>query len=448
LTYPDYYADAPGGKPGGRSLEPEHFDGRLLGQELDRLREPALQELVVGRMSMTATEAHHLLARHRGWIRLTISIMARYWSDVGGRRKSKRDRCLSLGNALVAMLRASLMDRHVPIWLQTAAKEIIIENGRVLGILAEKNGRKMRIRGEKGVVLAAGGFESDPQMRKRYLPDPTQVEWTTGSPASTGDGHRMLDKLGVDFAFMDEAWWGPTTVVPGEDRARMLVIEKGLPGCIFVNSAGQRFVNEASPYNEVVKAMYENHSNGASCVPAYMVFDTGYRKKYPCGPFLAAAQQPDWMLPKAFKQGYLKKADTIEALATQLGIDAAGLKETLARFNDNARRGEDPDFKRGEGVFDRYYGDEHISPNACLAPLETPPYYGIEAYAGELGTKGGVKTDEKARVLNREGQIIEGLYAIGNCAASVMGPVYPGAGATIGPGMTFGWIAAREAIST
>jgi 3-oxosteroid 1-dehydrogenase len=447
LTYTDYYPEAPGGKPGGRSVEPEHFDARQLGDEFDRLREPALQELVMGRMSMTATEAHHLLARHPGWVGLTSKIMSRYWTDVGGRMKGKRDRCLSLGNALVAMLRMTMLDRNLPLWLETAARELVVEDGRVAGLVVEQRGRTMRVRAEKGVVLAAGGFESNDAMRKQYLPNPTDASWTTANPGNTGDAIRMAQALGADVELMDEAWWGPTTIVPGETRARMLVIEKGLPGSIFVNKRGERFLNEAAPYNDICRVMYAKHTAESPCVPAYMVFDATYRKKYPCGPLFPGSQQPDWALPKELKQArYLKKSDTLDGLAAELGIDATGLQASVARMNEFARNGRDLDFHRGESLFDRYYGDEKVKPNPCLAPLETPPYYGLVVYAGDLGTKGGLKTDASARVLRADGSAIEGLYAIGNSSASMMGRTYPGAGGTMGPAMTFGYILACELI--
>jgi 3-oxosteroid 1-dehydrogenase len=229
----------------------------------------------------------------------------------------------------------------------------------------------------------------------------------------------------------------------------MLVIEKGLPGSIFVNKRGQRFLNEASPYNDICKAMYANHTQESPCVPAYMIFDATFRKKYPCGPFFPGSQQPDWALPKQLKvTRYLKKSDTLEGLASELGIDAAGLKASVARMNEFARNGKDLDFHRGESLFDRYYGDEKVRPNPCLAALETAPYYGLVVYAGDLGTKGGLTTDASARVLRDDGSTIPGLYAIGNCSASAMGRTYPGAGGTMGPAMTFGYIVACETIGS
>jgi len=444
--YADYYPEAAGGKPGARSVEPKRFDARLLGDEFEQMREPAVQVLMMKRIAMTVLEARILVCRSPGWKNLTARLMGGYWLDIGGRLKSRRDRRLALGNALIGMLRLSLMDRGVPLWMNTAARELLVEDGRVMGVVAEREGRAIRIRAKKGVVLAAGGFESNGLMRKQYLANPTRAEWTCGSPESTGDAIRMGTKVGAELDLMNEAWWGPTTVVPGEDRARMLVIEKALPGCIFVNKHGERFVNEAGPYIDVVTAMYKRHTPQTPCVPAYLVFDATYRSKYPCGPFLQASQQPDWRLPKAFKRSYLRKSDTLEGLAARLGVDADGLKAAVERFNQYARTGKDLDFHRGESLFDRYYGDANVRPNPCLAPLDKPPYYGMEAFAGDLGTKGGLKTDARARVLTEAGEPIPGLYAVGNCSASVMGHSCAGAGATIGPAMTFGYLAAGDAI--
>jgi len=446
--YSDYYPEAPGGKPGARTIEPLNFDARLLGEEFHRMREPSLQTLIMKRIAMTAKQGHVLLCRSPGWGSLTFKLMAGYWFDLGGRVKSKRDRNLALGNALVGMLRLSLMERDVPIWLKTRAQELIIEEGRVVGVVAERGEETVRIRAEKAVVLGAGGFESDDQMRKKYLPNPTETAWTCGSPCNTGDAIRMGLQVSAALEWMDDAWWGPTTVVPGEDQARMLVVEKSLPGCVFVNQRGERFVDEAAPYIDIVNAMYENHKPDSPCVPAYMVFDATYRKKYPCGPFLQSSQQPDWRLPKELKQGYLKKDNTLAGLAEQMGIDPAGLEATIEKMNAYAVTGKDLDFQKGDSLYDRYYGDANVEPNPCLAPVDTSPFYGLEIQAGDLGTKGGLKTDARARVLNESGEVIPGLYAIGNCSGSVTGRTYPGAGSTIGPAMTFGYLAVLDAIPT
>ena len=227
----------------------------------------------------------------------------------------------------------------------------------------------------------------------------------------------------------------------------MLVIEKSLPGSILVNKAGQRFVNEAAPYVDVVNAMYEWNTEDAPSVPAFLIFDNRFRKSYPCGPFLQSSQQPDWAIPKEFKQAeYLKKSDTLDELAAKLGINADGLKATIEKINEYARTGKDLDFERGDTQFDRYYGDMNVKPNPCLAPIVEPPFYALEAYPGELGTKGGLRADVASRVMTESGDVSEGLYAIGNCSSPLAGRTYPGAGGTIGPAMTFGFLAARDAI--
>jgi 3-oxosteroid 1-dehydrogenase len=212
-----------------------------------------------------------------------------------------------------------------------------------------------------------------------------------------------------------------------------------------VNRGGKRFVNEAAAYIDVVNAQYQNHTDEVPCVPCYLIFDARFRKSYPVGPLLPGAQQPDSFLPKDLKDGYFAKADSIAELAAKMGIDPAGLEETIANMNEYARTGKDPEFGRGDTVFDRYYGDETVEPNPCLAPIAEAPFYCIEAYPGELGTKGGLKTNADAQVLKESGDVISGLYAVGNCSSPVMGRTYGGAGATLGPATTFAYVAARHA---
>lgn len=446
--YPDYYPAIPGSKPGGRSVEPAHFNAKLLGEDFLNLRSQNLQMQVVGRLGMTAVEARMVLTGQPGGMALFAKLIVKYALDIPWRFRSRRDRNPSGGNALIGMLRISLRDRGIPLWLETPARDLVIEDGRVVGLIAEKDGRSFRIRARRGVIFAAGGFEGNQAMREKYLPNPTRAEWTCGNPHNTGDVIEMGIKAGAAADLMDDAWWGPTSVVPGEEIARMLVIEKSLPGSILVSKAGRRFVNEAAPYIDIVNAMYRVHSPEESCVPAYFVFDATYRKKYMCGPVLQGSATPDWMVRKFFREGYLKKASTLAALAQQIDVDAEGLADSVARNNAYAKSGKDLDFNRGENVYDRYYGDAQVGPNPCIGPIEKPPFYAIEAFAGELGTKGGLMVDERARVLTSSGEVIEGLYAVGNCSSAVMGRSYPGAGATIGPACTFGYIAALGAMAT
>jgi 3-oxosteroid 1-dehydrogenase len=445
--YADYYPHVRGAKEGARCIEASAYHAREIGnREFLRMRETAVQELIMGRVSMTVPEAQLLLCRAPGWVGCIVRLMLAYALDLPWRFRSKRDRRLAMGNALVGRLRRSLMDRDVPLWLETPARRLLLEKGRVVGAEAERGGRRLRIRAERGVLLAAGGFEANQAMREAYLPQPTRTDWTCANPDNQGDAIEMGQEIGAAVDLMDDAWWGPTIVVPGEDRARMLVIEKSLPGGIMVNRAGRRFVKETAAYIDVVNVMYETAPDSTPNLPAYLIFDANYRKKYPCGPLLPGSQQPDWAARGLLHQGFVKKAKTLDALARRLDIDAAGLRETIVRFNGQARDGVDLDFHRGETAFDRFYGDPAVVPNPCMAPIEAAPFYGMEVFPGELGTKGGLKTDAHARVLDQDGAPIEGLYATGNCSASVMGRTYPGPGSTLGPATTFGYVAARQAM--
>ncbi|MBW2724887.1 MAG: FAD-binding protein [Deltaproteobacteria bacterium] len=441
--YVDYYPEVSGGKPGGRACEPHRFDARLLGDDFYKMREPAVQELIMGRISMSATEAHEILTSAPGYIKLGLKIALRYFIDIVGRFKSPRDRSLTLGNALIGQLRLSLTDRTVPIWLECPFEEFIVEAGRVVGVVANKQGKRIRIESKKGVLLAAGGFESNDQMRKQYLPSPTEADWTCANPGNTGEVIQKGQELGGAVGFMDGAWWGPVTVVPGEDRARMLVVEKGLPGSMMVNSRGERFLNESAPYDDICKDSFRADAPDAVTVPCWFVFDEAFRKKYPVGPL-----NPGMPIPKALKRtNYIRQSETIEGLAAQIGVDASGLRSAVDKMKSYALDGKDPEFGRGDSAYDRYYGDATVEPNPCLGPIETPPYYAIEIFPGDLGTRGGLNVDADARVLKESGEIIEGLYAVGNCSAAVMGPTYPGAGGTLGPTMTFGFVVAENLFS-
>jgi len=446
LEYPDYYPLLPGSTTGGRALEPTHFHASALGDEFLKMRDQSLQSMIAGRIFMTLAEIRPILCRAPGWLSTTLELMARYWLDLPWRFRSRRDRNLALGNALIGMLRRSLMDRDVPLWLETPARELIQEEGRVVGVEAEQEGRSIRIRADRAVFLAAGGFEANQAMRDEYLPHPTRTDWTCANPHSQGDAITMGLSLGAGLDLMDDAWWGPVSVVPGEDRARMLVIEKSMPGSILVDSRGRRFVNESLPYADVVNETYASHTPDAATVPAWLVFDATYRRSYPCGPALQSAYQPDWALPKALRDGFLIRTSSLRELAERIGVDASGLESTVTRVNEFARTGVDLDFRRGETAIEKYYGDESVKPNPCLAAIATPPFYAIKVFPGEIGTKGGLATDPHARVLREDGDVIPGLYAFGNCSASVMGRTYPGPGATLSAAATFGYIAARHVV--
>ncbi len=444
--FPDMYPDNPDFKM-HRCHEARAFHGRELGDDLMRLRPQHPQTQLYGLIGWTASESLVLQARGKGWLWVAFSMVARYMLDIPWRFKSRRDRRQVLGGALVASLLRSARERGVELRTHTAAEELLVEDGRVVGVQARSNGQPLRIRARRAVIVASGGFDKNQTMRQRYLPSPTDAAWTAGSPGNTGEMIEAGEKLGARLGFMDEGWWGPTVTIPGEPQSRMLVIEKNLPGAIMVNKAGRRFVNESSSYTKVIRGMFAANKPGAESVPAYMIFDKVYRSRYPMGPMLPSTFQPDWMLPKNVKLE-IKKANTIRELATQLGVDPEGLEQEVNKFNGFARAGRDEDFKRGDQEYDRYYGDVNVKPNPCLGPIDKPPFYGVKVYPGELGTKGGLWVNPSAQVMTEAGEPIPGLYAIGNCSASVMGRTYPASGSTLAPAMVFGFIAADHITGT
>lgn len=447
--YPDYYAHLDGSLAGGRTLDPELFDLAALKDELPNLRQASRGNLLMGKIAWTARHAHVAMSKSRGWRLMIIWLMLRYKLGFMWRKKTgqQRDRRTALGNGLVASLRASLMDRDVPLWLNTNFVDLIEENGRVCGVVVERDGKQQRIRGKKGVVLGAGGFEQNPALREKYLPKPNKVSWsTTPEGANTGAALEAGQKLGAQTALLDWAWWTPSFLVPGETKARGVFAERAFPGAIVVNSLGQRFVNEAAPYLEFVTSMYaDNEKTGGKTIPSYVVFDSKFRFNYAMGPLMPAQIMPDSRLRKEWLNKLYFKADTLEELAGKIGVDVAGLQDTVNKVNHYSETGVDEDFKRGGNVFDRYYGDSNVTPNPCLAPVAKGPFYAMPIQAGDIGTKGGLLTNEHAQVVKTDGQVIAGLYAIGNTSASVMGTKYPGAGGTLGPAMTFGYIAALDA---
>jgi 3-oxosteroid 1-dehydrogenase len=444
--YPDYYPHLPGALPGGRTLDPELFDTSLLGEELEHLRKPSPSTLLMGRIAWTARDAHKAMARGFGWQLLILRLMVRYKLDFKWRRKSKYDRRAALGSSLVASLRRSLMDRNVPLWLNTDFRELLTDDGRVTGVRALRDGQPVELSARRGVIFASGGFEQNQALRERFLPQPTQASWSATPPGNnTGAALEAGLAQGAATALMDWAWWAPTIAVPGEEKPRGVFAERAFPGAIVVNSLGRRFVNEAAPYLEFVDAMYrDNDQNGGKSVPAWVIFDGHFRFNYAMGPLMPAQVVPDSRLRKAWRDTVYWKADSLKELASQIGVDAAGLQGTVETMNGYARSGVDLEFGRGGNVFDRYYGDCNIKPNPCLAPISKGPYYAMRLNAGDIGTKGGLLTNEHAQVLHEDGQPIAGLYAIGNCSSSVMGTSYPGAGGTLGPAMTFGYIAANH----
>ena len=447
VPYSDYYPEKPGGKEGHRTHQPVPMHAKYLGDDFDQLREPPPQVLVAGKFTMTMKEGRMFLTQAKGWLWVALTMVLRYYLDIPGRLKGKRSRRLTLGNALIGQLRWSMKELGVDLWLKSPLEELIEEDGVVTGAVIKRNGKSTRISARRGVVVGVGGFEHNQAMREQYLPKPTSAEWSGSQTNNTGDGHAAGEKVGAAFDLMQHAWWAPAIKVPGWDRPFVIFAERSLPGLVIVNKEGKRFANEAAPYLESGLAFYEAQSETRPSIPAYVVFDAVFRKKFPLGPIAPGYSMPDNRLGKRV-WSVLEKADTIEALAEKIGVDPKGLAETVARNNEYAKTGKDPEFHRGESYYDRYYGDANTKPNPCIAPIAEGPFYAIPIYPGDIGTKGGMLTDSNGQVISNAGNPVPGLYAIGNTAASVMGSKYPGAGATLGPAMTFAYLAARHMVKT
>jgi 3-oxosteroid 1-dehydrogenase len=440
--YMDYYEQVPGYKAGGRSMDPAPFHLRELGEEGDRIRK---DHYAILPFNVTVVEGRKLGEMDLSAYLVGIRLVLRYLLDIKARVKGKADERLTLGPAVVARLRRSLMDRDIPLWLNAPMRELLVEEGRVCGAIIEREGGPVTVRARRGVLLATGGFSQNAEMRREYQQAPIGSDWTASAPGATGDGIAMGKQVGASLGFMGSAWWSPTLKLP-DGRLLALIAGKAYPGSIMVNRAGRRFTNEAKPYEDFVKDQYASEARGEDAIPCFLVFDATYRSKYAAGHIRPGKLEDDARLPQEyFDCGLLTVADSLQELATKVGIDGVQMRKTIARFNENARRGVDPEFGRGDTEHDRYYADKNVQPNPTLGPLERPPFYALRCEAGDLDTKGGLSCDEHGRVLSGSGASIPGLYAAGNTSAAVMGDTYPGAGATIGSAMTFAYIAAQHA---
>lgn len=444
-AYSDYHMDVSGARDGWRTHDPIPLMADALGDDFWKMEPPHTLTLTFGRFTWTMEEAKLLLTMSPGAKSLLFKLMLKYVFDLPWRFKTKRARRLTGGNALIGRLKLSLDAKGVPIWLNSPMAELITEKGRITGAVVEQGGQRIEIHACKGVILATGGFDHSAELRRKYLPQPTSADWSAGVPSNTGDGLQAGLKAGAATGLMDSAWWGPGFLLEGEDRARILFVERALPSSIIVNQAGRRYMNEAASYHVAGGEMHRCNRPDASTVPSWFVFDARYRGKYMLGPMMAGKPSADDRLPENMRK-ILKKAGNLAGLAAQIGVDPAVFAGEVARFNSHAVKGEDPDFDRGASAYDRHYGDASVSPNPTLAPIAEAPFYAIPIYPCDLGTNGGLQTDDDGQVLDTQGRPLGGLYAVGNVSAAAMGRTYPGAGATLGPAMTFGWLAARHAM--
>ncbi len=439
-AHPDYRQELPGAAAGRRPLEPPEFDGRLLGEEFGRVGWPLPELMLFGGMMLTRGEAARLLRAGRSvdGTMLGARMVFRYLAD---RLRYPRGTRLVLGNALVARLYKALLDRKVPVWRE-ARTERLIADAEVRGAVVRHYGNLYRLRALRGVVLAGGGFPASSAMREKYFRAPV-ARHTPAYEGCVGDTIRLGQEAGgvLGPSGEDNALWFPSSVATREDGSTAvyphIVLDRAKPGLVAVGTSGARFTDEAVSYHEFGRAMYRTGN-----VPAWLVCDWNFLWKYGLGMILPMTLRPR----RYVDSGYLQAAGSIDALARAICVAPEGLAETVRRHNEFARTGIDADFGKGANAYDRGNGDASHTPNPCLGPIARPPFYAVRVEPTPLGTSLGLLTDANARVCNAQGQSIEGLYAVGNDMHSVMGGEYPGAGAQLGPGMTFGYLAALHAM--
>lgn len=426
--YADYFPELPGGSATGRALEPAPFNARTLGEDRALVRPPAMAAPFPMPVTGRTYRWLNLIARKPQGIVTAARLLGK---GVGGLAIGRE--YIAGGGALAAGLFAGVRAASVDVWLSTPLRSLVTDGGRVVGVVVTRDGADVTVAAEKGVLLSAGGFDRNTELRHHYQSEQLDPGWCFGSPENTGDTVAIAQEAGADLAFMDEAWWFPAVPVPGPMPGTLLA-ERSLPGQIIVDQQGRRFMNEAVNYMSAGQALVRHQ------LPVWHVFDQRFRNHY----LYATSVFPRQALPQAwYDAGVAVRADTIEELSRR--VSAPDLPATIERFNTLAAAGRDDDFQRGASAYDRYYGDPTVSPNPCLGPVDHGPFYAVKLVLGDLGTCGGVRADGYARALRPDGSVVEGLYASGNAAGNAFGRVYPGPGATIGQGLVYSWIAARHA---
>ena len=444
-AFSDYHPTAPGGTAGGRSIKAKPFRGQALGDELKRLRPPLPELTFVGLMIGSGPELKHFFNATRS-VRSAAYVAGRLASHARDLATNGRGMTLTNGNALAARLFRSALDKGAAVWTNAPAVALTVERGAVRGATVRHDGREVQVRARRGVVLAAGGFPQDKERRRAMFPHDAD---NTGhfSPApigNTGDGLRLGESAGagVEQGYPNAAAWVPVSRVPRKGGGFGVFphfIDRAKPGLIAVLPNGKRFVNEANSYHDFIQALFAARAPGER-MHAFLVVDAAFLRRYGLG-FVKPFPVP---VGPNVRSGYIKRGRTVAELAKAAGIDPAGLQATIDTWNADMRIGEDRAFGKGSTAYNRFNGDVDVQPNPCLAPIATGPFYAVEVVVGDLGTFAGLRSDGNARVLNAAGAPIPGLYAAGNDMASIMGGNYPGGGITLGPALTFGFIAARH----
>ena len=444
-THPDYRNNQPGAAVDGRAIVPELFDGRLLGAEFERVRPPIEEFMLLGGMMVSKEDIGLLVDRYRtpGGLVHAVRLLARYVLD---RLRYRRGTRLTMGNALVGRLYYSLRKRNVPVLFETAIVDLVREDGNVTGAVIEDENGRSRIRARKGVVLATGGFARSEKFREMFMPEAARPR-SMAVGECTGDGLGMATAAGGHIrtdGHGSSSFWSPVSVTRRSDGSEGLFphlsLDRAKPGLIAVNAAGRRFVNEAVSYHDFVEAMYRSHEI-TDTMPAWLVCDAAFVRSYGLGVIHPGTRN---LRPFA-DSGYITLSPTLDGLAAAIGVDGAGLADTVTRHNRFAEDGSDPDFGKGDDAFNRFNGDSGRAPNPCLGPIASPPYVAVAVWPAEIGCSIGLATTPDGEVLDEKGRVIPGLYACGNDMSSMMSGNYPGPGITLGPAFVFGYRAARHA---
>ncbi|HEY0225424.1 MAG TPA: FAD-binding protein [Mycobacterium sp.] len=431
----DYYPNHKGGNVAGRAIECVPYDVAALGSWSDKVQ-PSMAKSYGGFVLKTnELRSVQYFNRSPKAFAVAMGVFAR----TRAARLRRRD-MLTNGASLIGQMLKALIDLRgePPIWTNAAMEDLIVEDGRVVGARVCRNGASVNVQARKGVLLAAGGFSRNADMRRQYSGNqPNEARWSIANPGDTGEVLQTAMGLGAKTDLLDEAWWLPSVFIADGDTAKALGSGRQRPGAIYVDGSGRRFCNESNSYVEVGKAMYANNA-----VPCWMVFDGGYVGRYVSGanPFKKRS------VPESvIESGAVLRGSTVAELARQMEVPTDALEQTVMRFNGFAAKGLDPDFGRGQSAYNDCLGDPGYRPNAALGPLEKPPYYATKVVPADVGTCGGVVTNEHAQVLDADECVIDGLYATGNITATVMGRNYLGAGGSIAYTMVFGYVAARHA---
>ena len=444
-AFSDYHPTAPGGTAGGRSIVAEPYDAKGLGKELARLRPPMPELTFAGLMIGSGPELKHFfnVTRSPRSAAYVSGRMAAHMRDLALHGRGMR---LTNGSALAGRLFRSALDHGARVWTEAPARRLLVEEGRVVGAVLARPEGPVEVRTRRGVVLAAGGFPQDRERRRALFPHDRDGtgHFSPAPAANTGDGLRLGEEAGaaLELGYPNAAAWVPVSRVPRKDGSWGVFphfIDRAKPGLIAVLPDGRRFVNEADSYHDFVQALFAASPPGRP-IHAFLVVDHAFLRRFGLG---FAKPFPVPVGPQV-RSGYLKRGRTLAELAQEAGIDPKGLEETVAAHNRDARAGTDTAFGKGSTAYNRFNGDPAFEPNPCLAPIERGPFYTVEVVVGDLGTFVGLRANGQAQVLDREGRPIPGLYAAGNDMASIMGGNYPGGGITLGPAITFGYIAARH----